>query len=88
MYKANRNLLPPYLNDFFKNVNPIHTYHTRNKHDLYCNKSKTFVKGMSPCIRGIKWYNDLSQNIKESQNLTKFKQNLKANLLSLYNNCK
>ena len=54
VYKANRNLLLPSFNGLFKNVNQIHTHHTRNNQNLYFNKCKTFLNGMSPCIRGVR----------------------------------
>ena len=84
IYRANRYLLPPSLHGLIKSVKQIHFHNTRNSLNMYINKYKCFIKRMSPCVQGVKWYNDLPKNVKTCPNLVKFKQSLKRHLLEHY----
>ena len=84
IYKATRYLLPLSLHGLTKGVQQIHSHNTRNSLNMYTNKYKSFIKRMSPCVQGVKWYNYLPKNVKTCPNLVKFKQSLKRHLLEQY----
>lgn len=73
MFKFQNRLLPEIPNINFVINSDIHSYSTRQKNDLHLFKVRTTNAQNSFYLHGIKEWNNLSNDIKESTTLSRFK---------------
>ena len=83
MFKLYYGKLPTLLQSRFMRSENIHN--TRSKNTFILRYSRTNLKAMSISVCGIKLWNALPVNIKETKSLYTFKIKVKAYLLSYYN---
>ena len=84
MFKANRGSLPENVQCVFKKGSDVHKYSTRNKHNFYIESVRSEKRKMSINVKGVSLWNELSETIKGSKSLNKFKSKLKSKFLSCY----
>lgn len=76
IYKILMGLLPSYLQSFITFNNEIHKYNTRNQLDMHIGRTNSKKAMNSLFFKGLIEYNSLPQDIKEANNLYKFKRTL------------
>lgn len=74
IFKMIKGLLPKYLSDNLIFTNEIHNVRTRQENQLRIPKFNTEFARKNVFVIGLKMYNDLPKNIKESNSLNQFKQ--------------
>lgn len=74
IYKLLNNMLPKHLFDSCTFVSDIHNYATRGQHNFYIQRTSTNFGENQLFIKGLKLYNDLPIDVKNSQNLNVFKK--------------
>ena len=84
VYKADRNLLPPYLKRYLITNSSIHRYETRNNNDFYVNKTKKECTKSSVFYDGLALYNSLPDSIRLSESIYIFKHKVKVYIKSCY----
>ena len=83
MFKLYYGKLPTLLQSRFMRSENIHN--TRSKNTFIVRYSRTNLKAMCISVCGVKLWNALPVNIKETRSLYTFKIKVKAYLLSCYN---
>ncbi len=74
IYKVNNNLLPKHLKNNLTLVSEVHNYGTRQQANFFIKRTNT-TKGKNQIfIKGIKIYNEIPKEIKDSKNLIIFKK--------------
>ena len=84
MFKASNRSLPCNVQSQLSKNEDVHRYDTRIKGELHISSAKSNLKHMSTNIRGVKVWNKLDVNIRNSATLNVFKRKLKRNMLSSY----
>ena len=80
IYKADRNLLPPYLKRNLVINSEIHRYETRSNNAFHVNKTNKECTKSSVFYDGVALYNNLPDTIKLSETIYSFKQKLKVHI--------
>ena len=84
MYKMVQNNVPENVSQkFFRNAD-IHSYNTRTKDNFHVISTSKQLKLMSTNQKGIRLWNELPQNIKDSASLCCFKKTLKKWFIENY----
>ena len=70
MYKVVNGMAPPFLKDFFKSVNCIHSLNTRQSKagDLYIHKGNTNHGKITFQYKGCELWSTISSNIQSANN--------------------
>ena len=84
MYKASNNMLPANVQMQFCKNKEIHKYKTRNKDKLHVKSVHTNLKSTSVNVIGVKLWNNLDKEIRNSASLSIFKRKLKLRLIHNY----
>ena len=84
MFKADRNTLPRKLQSMFVENKTNLNYNFKHKKDFYQRYVRTKQKMMCTTIVGIKLWNSLDINIKNSNTLDSFKTKYKGLLINMY----
>ena len=85
MYKASNIMLPQNVQVQFCKNQDVHKHCTRNKEKVFVSSVNTRLKKkMSTNVIGVKLWNELSSEIKESSSLNIFKRKLKYEYISKY----
>ena len=84
MYKASNIMLPENVQLQFCKNQDIHNYCTRNKEKLFVNRVNTRFKKMSTNVVGVKLWNELKRDIRDSSSLNIFKRKLKHEYINKY----
>ncbi len=87
MYKIIHGNAPSYLNEMFKTNSQIHTHNTRNSKSLYLSKHNLVTRQRTFKFRGIKLWENLTNNIKEALRIDSFKSKYKTKLISDLYDC-
>ena len=66
MYKASNNMLPANVQEQFSRNEEIHKYNTRNKDKFHVKSVSTNLKYMSVDVAGVKLWNSLDREIRNS----------------------
>ncbi len=74
MYNIIHGNAPSYLNEMFKTNSQLHVHNTRNNKSLYLPKYNLVTGQTTFNVRGIKLWENLTNNIKESLSLDSFKR--------------
>lgn len=82
IFKIKLNLLPNYLNTNIKYVNDIHSYDTRTRNDFSLPNYKKVCTQNSLYYNGLKLYNSLPSNVKESNSVIEFKRKCKEYVIT------
>lgn len=77
VYKCLKGLVPEYLHDYFSKNSDFHSYNTRRKKDIHLPKCKLTKGQRTFKYSGSLLFNSLNDHIKESNNLSIFKQHLR-----------
>ena len=77
-------LLFPALKDMFTLNNQIHSYNTRSSKSFHLPRTRTKLRQFSIKYQGLKTFNSLNSDIKESVNYSSFTKKLKSHLISKY----
>ena len=84
MFKASNNMLPANVQEQFSRNEEIHKYNTRNKDKFHVKSVSSNLKYMSVNVAGVKLWNSLDREIRNSVSLNIFKKRLKLKLLQSY----
>ena len=84
MYKANKNTLPTNLQSMSKENTVNKNYNFRNKQEYFHKYVRTKQKQMCLSVLGIKLWNSLDNEIKNSKTICSFKSKYKYYLLNNY----
>jgi len=84
MFKFKRNKLPHIFNDFFIENSSIHNYNTRNATKLRIPRVKTTLADKFIRKTGVKFWNELAENIDTSLSLSSVKKLIKKYLVGKY----
>ena len=76
MYKCMNNLTPKYLSERFQQRSKIHQRDTRQKNDLVLPKYRLVTGQKAFAFRGVKMYNTLPKEIRETESLSVFKKRI------------
>ncbi len=87
MYNIIHGNAPSYLNEMFKTNSQIHTYNSRNNKSLYLPKYNLVTGQRTFKFRGIKPWENLTNNIKEALSVDSFKTKYKTKLISDLYDC-
>ena len=86
MYNYNRNTLPHIFDGMFPKNQSFHKYPTRQSNEYHLPFFRTILGKNTFIYNGPKYWNSLSDDIKESPSLNSFKNKLKLSLLKFYSN--
>ena len=86
MYNYHSNSLPNIFNNLFSTNASYHSYFTRHSADLHHYFPKTKITQNSLRCRGIKLWNELNNDIKQSKSVNRFKKLLKSEMFCQYEN--
>lgn len=86
VYKASINNLPTNLQNRYQKSNQMHGHNTRSCDSLHERGGRLNIKQMCLSVRGVKLFNQLPQNLRQSVSYNVFKNNLKKSLLQSYVN--
>ena len=86
MYKYCNNLLPSTFNLLFKTNSENHSYNTRCAFNFNIPKNKLEFGKKSISYQGVKMWNNIPINIKNSGNIKHFKDTYKKVLVCNYGN--
>ncbi len=88
MYRANNGSLPGKLQEHFTILNTKHEYRTRSivKNNFYCQSIKTKLKSFCISVAGVKLWNNVDMNVKNSVSFQIFKKRLKQLYINSYTN--
>lgn len=86
MYNYNRNTLPHIFDGMFPKNQSFHKYPTRQSNEYHLPFFRTILGKNTFIYNGPKYWNSLSDDIKESPSLNYFKNKLKLSLLKFYGN--
>ena len=86
MFKYNNNTLPESISELFVPYTAIHTYNTRNKHNLRPKQSNRAYMYKNFSFIGVHIWNDIQKHINVSVSYSAFKQLTRT--YYLYNNPK
>ena len=86
MFKYNNNTLPESISELFVPYTAIHTYNTRNKHNLRPKQSNRAYMYKNYSFIGVHIWNDIQKHINVSVSYSAFKQLTRT--YYLYNNPK
>ena len=84
MYKAKKGLLPKNIQSLFKEKTNSRQNSLRNKDNLLCKYSRTNMKSKSLSVYGVKLFNSLPMELKESKSVHLFKRNWKKMIFEKY----
>ena len=87
VYECTNNIAPAYFRNYFTKINTIHRINTRQsmKNDLYAVSCNTTQYGLrSIHYSGVRLWNSLPMEIKDSNTLSNFKRKLKHHYLGCY----
>lgn len=73
LFKLLNNMLPTHLLEYCSFINDIHDYNTRNNQNFYVERSNTNYGQNHLFNKGLRLYNDLPQEIKNSSTIIMFK---------------
>ena len=73
MFKLHKGILPEIFNNMFKTNNSIHIYPTRNCQNLRKPTTHLTIRTHSISFTGVNEWNNISQELKSSTTLTRFK---------------
>lgn len=73
LFKLLNNMLPTHLLEYCSFINDIHDYNTRNNQNFYVERSNTNYGQNHLFNKGLRLYNDLPQEIKNSPTIIMFK---------------
>ncbi len=82
MYNIIHGNAPSYLNEMFKTNSQIHTRNTRNNMSLFLSKYNLVTGQRTFKFRGIKLWENRTNNIKEALSIDSFKSKYKTKLTS------
>lgn len=74
VFKMKNSLAPFYLNENINYINEIHDRNTKNKNNFRLHIPRTEQMKNNLFYNGLKMFNELSNQIKEIDNITKFKE--------------
>ena len=86
MYKYNNNELPNIFHSMFPPNRSIHNYPTRRSNEFHLPLLRTLLAQNTFVYDGPKFWNSLSNDIKNAKTIHSFKRKLKSLLLKSYNN--
>uniref|UniRef100_A0A8C6M4T9 Reverse transcriptase domain-containing protein n=1 Tax=Nothobranchius furzeri TaxID=105023 RepID=A0A8C6M4T9_NOTFU len=84
IYKVRKGMLPIEISKWF--LEREGRYNFRGKWNLKVQRVRTTLKRMSISIAGVKFWNELTEEIKDSSNVNQFKIKLKKEMLNKYKN--
>ena len=84
MYKAFNNLLPRNVQTIFVKVKSVHSYCTRQQHNLHVQQANTTLRKNSISYLGVQIWNSLNDSIKCKKSVVSFKKALKLHIISEY----
>ena len=84
MYKASNNLLPENVQVQFCKNQDIHSYNTRIMNKMHVISENTNLKKTSVNVSGVRLWNKLRKNIRDSVSLSVFKRKLKCSIINKY----
>ena len=84
MYKAAHKMLPDNVQIQFTKNKDIHEYCTRNKEKMFVSSVNSRLKQMSTNVVGVKLWNGLKNDLRDSVSLSVFKRKLKHEYISKY----
>lgn len=76
IFKLSKNLLPNYFDDFTIRNNSIHQHHTRARNNFHIHRTQYKQSMKSLFYKGLNKFNELPDNLKNSNSLKIFKQNI------------
>ena len=82
MFLFTKNLLPNYFKSMFILTSRVHSYNTRSSKLFYTFPCRTNLRQFSIRFQGPKFFDSLSNNIKDSESISLFSKKLKEFLLS------
>ena len=74
-------MLPANFNNFFRGVNQVHNYNTRNSKLYFVPFCRTNIKQFSVVYQGVKLFNSLSEDIRDASSVSSFIKKIKEYLL-------
>ena len=83
MYKYNINALPAIFNSIFLKNRSFHNYPTRQSNEFHLPRLRTLLAQNTFLYTGPKFWNSLSNEIKNARSLSSFKYKLKNLLLNV-----
>ena len=86
-YECVNNIAPIHFRDYFTQISEFHQYNTRSasRGDLFLVRRNTMQYGLrSICFNGVKSWNTIPSNIRNSPSVSIFKKKLKNFLLDSY----
>ena len=86
MYKAKKNVLPPNLQTLFQETSAVHNHCTRSSGNgnfdiSYC---RTKLRSMTISIVGVKLWNSINVNFRNTNTISSFKRSYKNQIISQY----
>ena len=84
MYRSNKNMLPSSFDQYFKEIEHTHQTRFKDKNRYVLPLSRTDIGKQSVKFTGVKVWNDIPPEIKDSSSLDTFAHNLKVYLLTNY----
>ena len=84
MYKFNNEMLPPMFDEMFTTNADNHNYNTRFALNFEFPNNKLEFGNKSISYQGVKIWNSIPSNIKNSKSLNLFKSNYKDSFISQY----
>ena len=87
MFKSSINDLPTGFDNFFMKRSEIHKYSTRNVNDLNLTKNNKSFSDHGVRTKGPIIWNSLPKEIKSSEPVKHFRNQLKRHLIQRYDDC-
>jgi hypothetical protein len=84
VYKATHNILPPSFCNYFMLNSDVHDHYTRKSSDIHSLESRTSIRQYNVRLYGIKIWNSIPTDIKQSKSIHIFKRKYKYFLLFQY----